>query len=381
MRILLFEDNEDDALFLQEILNGARGGPFHVVRVDRLATGLQRLAQGGIDVVLLDLGLPDSQGLETFLKVHVQVKSAKIPIVLLTGLSDESLAVKAVQKGAEDYLAKGQVTADSLTRTLRYAVERHRRRQAETALRETEVKLQAAREIQQMLFPVAAPPCPGFDIGGASYPAEATGGDYFDYVLLANGCLGIAIGDASGHGFGPALVIAQTHAYLRAFALTHDNVSEILALLNRALRRQTVEGNFVTLQLASLDPRTRTLVVANAGHPSGYILDPVGQVRACLKSSTFPLGVLDYDVPVESHTGILEPGELALFVTDGILEAMSPNETLFGVERTLDVVRTHRAQPARKIVDAIHIAVQDFAEGTGQADDITAVVIKVTGTT
>ena len=122
IRVLLIEDNEDDALIIREILAQATGAPFDLEWADRLATGLARLAKGGIDVVLTDLGLPDSQGLDTCTTVHAQAPD--VPIVVLTGLEDTGLAVQAVQAGAQDYLVKGQIDSNLLVRAMRYAIER-----------------------------------------------------------------------------------------------------------------------------------------------------------------------------------------------------------------------------------------------------------------
>ena len=124
MRVLLIEDNEDDALLIRETLTEAAGAPFTLEWADRLSAGLARLATGGFDVVLLDFGLPDSQGLETLSKVRDQ--APEVPVVVMTGLADEMLAVEAVRAGAQDYLVKGQVTGHLLTRAARYAVERQR---------------------------------------------------------------------------------------------------------------------------------------------------------------------------------------------------------------------------------------------------------------
>ena len=113
-------------------------------------------------------------------------------------------------------------------------------------------ELRIARQIQQKLFPVAPLPLPGLDIAGASFPAEATGGDYFDYIPMRDGSLAVVIGDVCGHGFGPALVMAELRAYLRAFLLTRTDVGEIVGLLNHALADDT--DRFVTLLIAKLDP-------------------------------------------------------------------------------------------------------------------------------
>lgn len=124
MTILLIEDNDGDARLIREALADARDVPFVLERTERLATGLARLAEGGIDVALVDLSLPDSWGLDTFVSAHAQ--APEVPIVVLTGLDDERLAIRAVQKGAQDYLVKGQVDSHLIVRSLRYAIERER---------------------------------------------------------------------------------------------------------------------------------------------------------------------------------------------------------------------------------------------------------------
>jgi signal transduction histidine kinase/CheY-like chemotaxis protein len=148
LRVLLIEDNPGDARLIWEMLTevGATGlaAAFDLECADRLSTGLARLAAGGIDVVLLDLSLPDSQGLDTFAKVHAQVP--QVPIILLTGLDDAALAVKAVREGAQDYLVKRQVDGNLLVRAMRYAIER---KQAEKALERCAVQLHQ-QTIQQL---------------------------------------------------------------------------------------------------------------------------------------------------------------------------------------------------------------------------------------
>jgi two-component system cell cycle response regulator len=129
IKVLMIEDSPGDTRLIQEHLTGARvtgtlAPAFELVVADRLTAGLARLAAGGIDVVLLDLSLPDSQGLDTFVKVQAQMPD--MAVVVLTGLDDEALASQAVQLGAQDYLVKGQIDRNLLGRAVRYAVERHR---------------------------------------------------------------------------------------------------------------------------------------------------------------------------------------------------------------------------------------------------------------
>lgn len=123
IKVLLIEDNPDDARLIYEMLIGKRGGGFALETRDRLSTGLERLTQGGVDVVLLDLSLPDSSGFDTFRAVRE--RTGNVPILLLTGLDDEVFAVAAVHEGAQDFLNKDQVSEYVLTRAIRYAIERN----------------------------------------------------------------------------------------------------------------------------------------------------------------------------------------------------------------------------------------------------------------
>lgn len=122
--VLLIEDNPGDVRLIQEMLKEAKKPLFHLEVVDRLQNGIKRLGQGGIDIILLDMTLPDSQGFGTFEKIHTVVPD--IPIVVMTGLSDETIAMKTVKEGAQDYLVKGQVDSSTLSRVVRYAIERQR---------------------------------------------------------------------------------------------------------------------------------------------------------------------------------------------------------------------------------------------------------------
>lgn len=139
IKVLLVEDNPGDVLLLQEFLQDVTAAVVELMPVEQLDEALNHLARASFDVMLLDLSLPDSQGLETFIKAHNQAKST--PIIVLTGIADETLALKAMQQGAQDYLVKGQVTGDLLVRSMRYAIERQR---IEDALRQSEERFRVA---------------------------------------------------------------------------------------------------------------------------------------------------------------------------------------------------------------------------------------------
>lgn len=144
MRVLLVEDNEDDALLIGETLSGTN---ITIEHAERLSTALEQLANDRFDVVLLDLSLPDAYGLDTIGRILGQAPG--VPIVVLTGLNDEEAAVKAVERGAQDYLIKGQVDGHLVVRALRYAIQRHR---AEETLKERNRELLVLRKISEAIL-------------------------------------------------------------------------------------------------------------------------------------------------------------------------------------------------------------------------------------
>jgi signal transduction histidine kinase len=143
--ILLVEDNPGDRRLICEMLAEARSVPFDLKYAERLQEGLEHLGESRVDMVLLDLGLPDSQGLDTLSKIYAQVP--EVPIVVLTGLDDERLGARAVNKGAQDYLIKGQVDKNLLVRTIRYAIER---KQAEERERQLHLQLNLSTRLASL---------------------------------------------------------------------------------------------------------------------------------------------------------------------------------------------------------------------------------------
>jgi PAS domain S-box-containing protein len=235
-----------------------------------------------------------------------------------------------------------------------------------------------ARTIQQGLLPKAPPVLPGLEIAAASHPTQETGGDYFDFIPMSNGHWGIVIGDASGHGIGAALLVAETRAYLRALALTNADPGQVLDNVNQRLFEDIGTDHFVTLFLGRLDPLTRSLVYSNAGHLPAHVLDSDGAVRLVLPSTGFPLAVVP-DSPFPNSPEVrLEPGDLLFLLSDGIVEAHTGNRPLFGIGRSLEVVQAHRHEPAGEIIAALVHQVRKWS-GSAQADDMTAIVIKVGG--
>jgi serine phosphatase RsbU (regulator of sigma subunit) len=373
--VLLIEDNPGDRLLIREMLAETGDARFELTAVACLGDGLARLAGSAFAVVLLDLSLPDSHGLDTFRAIRAA--HPDVPIVVLTGLDDTTTALQAVEAGAQDYLVKNDVTAARLAHALRYAISRDQRQKGLVqAHRANEQELQVARQIQQRLFPRRSPDLAGFDIHGATYPAVLSGGDFFDYLPLGAARVGIVVGDVTGHGVGPGLLMAATRAYLRAFARTTEDIGEVLRHTNDQLANDT-DDRPVTLILAGLDGAARRLQHTSAGHRAGYVLSDSGVVREQLLATDFALGMDARGRFTPAPPVLLAAGDLVLLVTDGILEAHDGSWKQFGIDRMLEHVAAHRHDSARAIVEGLCAEARRWEKDRPQGDDMTAVVIRV----
>jgi serine phosphatase RsbU (regulator of sigma subunit) len=260
-------------------------------------------------------------------------------------------------------------------RNLRGQVDK--RLSAEQTLRLAESQMAAARRIQEHLLPEGPPSLPGYDIAGASHPAEYTSGDYFDYIPMIDGAWGIVVADVCGHGIGPALLMASTQATLRTLMQTHVELSEIMALANRFLSDASEQDRYVTLFLARLDSLSGVFSYSSAGHPNTYVLNRSGEVKACLSSTSLPLAIdSNAEFPV-GNSVMLERGDAVVLVTDGILESLSPQGEAFSTERVLQVVRESISLSSAEIIKKLFAAARAFSQRKDLVDDITAIVIKV----
>ncbi len=250
---------------------------------------------------------------------------------------------------------------------------------------EMERAMQIARDIQRGLLPKAPPQIEGFEVAGFSQPADETGGDTYDFLALPNGQWMFTIADATGHGIGPALVIASTRAMLRAICLRasrepqqdSSDVSAVLQATNDLLACDLDDGRFVTCFLGLLDPVVATLTFASAGHGPLIFYDKQGDAFHHVSATSIPLGVIDgMDYSETLVHRFTDRGDMAVILTDGFFEAVNPAGEEFGVERVCQLLRKSRGLTPVEMIDVLHVAICDFAAGKPQADDLTAVVIR-----
>jgi serine phosphatase RsbU (regulator of sigma subunit)/anti-sigma regulatory factor (Ser/Thr protein kinase) len=248
-----------------------------------------------------------------------------------------------------------------------------REQAAEAAERERiQQELRVAQLIQQQFLPRELPRLPEWQVAAYYGPARVVGGDFYDFMELDDGRIGIAVGDVTDKGVPAALVMARTHSILRAEAQRFDSPAAILARANELLVPEMPDRMFVTCLFAVLEPATGRLVLANAGHNLPYIRTADGVVE--LRATGLPLGLLP-GMTYEEVEGRIGPGQDVLLYSDGLVEAHSPEREMYGFPR-LQAAMAGEAT-GQDLLDGLLDGLHAFTgSGWEQEDDITLVTLR-----
>jgi predicted ATPase/serine phosphatase RsbU (regulator of sigma subunit) len=246
----------------------------------------------------------------------------------------------------------------------------------EKAFARMQEEVRLAAQIQRNLLPQSSPSIEGYEIAGSNIPAQAVGGDYFDFIQISEDRWAICIGDVSGKGLPASLLMANLQATLRGQTLLDVPPSECLRRANRLLYQSTSPEKFATLFYGILDARRHTLLFSNAGHDNPFVLHN-GRETKRLKTGGIPLGMFE-DFVFEEETISVEPGDLIVMCSDGIAEAMNANEEPFGEERLSAILAQSGRPSPHEVIRKTLEAAKEFTGSTPQSDDMTIVVIRRT---
>ncbi|HEX4283618.1 MAG TPA: GAF domain-containing protein [Terracidiphilus sp.] len=240
--------------------------------------------------------------------------------------------------------------------------------------RQLEKDIAMAREVQLRLLPTAPPDQPHADLAVRFLPARTIGGDLYDFVEYEQGETAIMLGDVSGKAAPAALFAALVSGIMRSAALQRPKAGEMLKMLNDALQERRLDSQYVTMLFAVWHDAKRTLQVSNSG-----AVQPVfcrdGQVLT-VKAEGFPLGMFP-DVSYDEIAVVTQPGDLVVFISDGILDAENSQGEMYGSDRLASVLNADADRPASQIADAILADVTRFQDGKDRFDDETIIVLKV----
>lgn len=247
--------------------------------------------------------------------------------------------------------------------------------------KEISKELEIAGYIQMKLIPEFPPKIEGYDISALTIPNREVSGDYYDFINIDDNYLGIGIADVSGKGIGASLLMANTHGLLHAYALSENNVNDVIFRINNALYEYTESGRFVTMVYGVLDKNKRTFTYSNAGHnypmvyrhskPNPEPLDTGGIILGVMKNASY------HQAEVQ-----LNKGDVIVFYSDGVTEAQNINGEAFGEMRLNNIVleyinNNQNSINAQTLLDQIYNSLCDFILGVPLNDDLTIVILIV----
>jgi serine phosphatase RsbU (regulator of sigma subunit) len=375
--LLLVEDDDGDAFLVQDLLEQAASS-LTVHRAVTLRDALHHLRSVGAAVVLVDLGLPDSEGLGIVRDVVAAAPGAAV--LVLTGLDDEYRGIAALAAGAQDYLVKGQVNAPLLSRSIRYALERKRVDESLRLLVASELRAEENARLERGLLPQPTVHDPRLRVVTRSRPGRhqaVVGGDFFDVVERPDGRLHVVVGDVSGHGPDEAALGVLLRVAWRTMVLAGLPPAAVIPLLGEVLdsERQTDEV-FATAVYLVVEADRRTGQVVCAGHPAPISLS--GGPAAWNLTPGPPVGIDDGEPRLLTHVDLTGRWPLLLF-TDGLVEGRHHDGRL-GEDGLLVVVADELDRDAE--VETLPDRLIDRAEklnGGPLADDVAVLLLDAGG--
>jgi len=235
-------------------------------------------------------------------------------------------------------------------------------------------QLELARNLQSQLFPKEAPHIAGYDIAGICLPTEEIGGDYYDFIPLRRGRLGVAVADISGNGIASALVMTAFRGLLRIHTQSSHKLEKIARAINRQLPEFTAGSQYVTALYALLNPVSEEFIFVNCGHHPPILIHPDGSTTR-LHEHGPALGIIEQvSYPVKKTS--LIPGDIMVLYTDGVVEVTNKEGIEIGYERLKETIHRNRDLPADTLIQLVIQTSRDFSGSQRFPDDFTLVIIK-----
>src|ERR687893_3085166 len=328
-------------------------------------------ASGVVEIDKLDL---DSPALRAMKEADIKVVVPLVSQGELIGLLNLGPRLSQQEYSADDRKLLNDLAPQPAPAVQVAQLVRQQQQQAQERER-IEQELRVARLIQQTLLPKTLPELPGYDVAAYYQPAREVGGDFYDFIDLEDGRLGLVVGDVTDKGVPAALVMATTRTMLRAAAQRLLSPGEVLQRVNDVLVQDIPPNMFVTCLYAILDPGSGRVVYANAGHDLPY-RRRAGRGGAAeeLRARGMPLGLMP-GMGYEEKEMVLQKGESVLFYSDGLVEAHDPHREMFGFPRLQGLVGAHRSGGSSLISFLLAELARFTGEGWEQEDDITLVTL------
>jgi sigma-B regulation protein RsbU (phosphoserine phosphatase) len=382
-KILSVDDELDlELLLTQYFRRKIRKGEYEFFFAHNGIEALQKMLEHpDIDIVLSDINMPEMDGLTLLKKLNDRHNPA-LKVIMVSAYGEMSNIRTAMNNGAFDFAMKPidlddlQVTIDKAISEIAFVKQTQKEH---GQLVDIKSDLALAAEIQLAILPQQFPPFDDLksviDAFASMKPAKDVGGDFYDIIRIDDDHIGFTIADVSGKGVPAAMFMAVSHTLLRLAGKKKTNPVDVITESNNVLAAESFDNMFVTLFYGVMDVRSGTVEYVNAGHNPPYILRSNGTLETITSSKNICLGVIE-DYAYTSDTITLQKGDSIITFTDGVTEACSTTNDLFGETRLEALLPTLSGETAKGLVDKVLQAVHTHAEGAEQSDDITMLTIK-----
>ncbi len=357
------------------------------------------------DIILLDVMMPEMDGYEVCTRLKADAKTRDIPVIFVTAKTEVQDETRGLELGAVDYITKpiSPPVVQARVKThleLKKASEflknqnvilEHRvqeRTNEILKLQQVEFDLRAAKEkvenelniaaqIQKNILPSKFPPYPDrqeFNLYAFMQPARYIGGDFYDFFFIDENTLALVVADVSDKGIPAALFMMVSRTLINSLAVDHRSPSVVLEKANNIMCQNNEAGMFVTVFLAFYDVSSGNLTATNAGHSAALIIESDGNSCEWAHTHGAALGFME-DLPYKEETVNLEVGQALFLYTDGVTEAMSSNDELFGLARLRGILQSKHDLKLDDLCTDIEVSLTEFQKGH-QFDDITMLALK-----
>ena len=383
IKILSVDDENDlELLLTQYFRRKIRKGEydFHFAH-NGLEALTMLLKEKDFDIILSDINMPEMDGLTLLTKIN-EMQNPALKCIMVSAYGDMGNIRQAMNNGAFDFATK-PIDLDDLSVTIEKAIEHIQyiktMQKEHNELTGIKGDLAVAREIQQAILPRIFPPFPEeavhMDIAASVNAAKDVGGDFYDFFRIDDDRIGFTIADVSGKGVPAAIFMAVCRTLIRATGIRGVSPSECITYSNDLLSQESVNYMFVTIFYGIYNIRTGEVTYTNAGHNPPYLMKANGTVEILPMSKDIVAGAIN-GFQFSEETFQLERGDTLLLFTDGVTEAIDPDENEYDNERLKKLLQQCGKLSCKEIVDAVKADVKAFAGDAEQSDDITLMAMK-----
>lgn len=364
--ILLVDDSKLNRAIVKKTLSGSN---IKITEAEDGLIGLELLARGHYDLILLDIVMPNLDGFGFLEKFKDVIKNNFIPVILMTGLDDLNSKIKGLNIGADDFLLKPLNEKELIARvqSLLRLKSAHAQLYEKNELIKKE--LAYARRLQQYIIPRDFSYIKGVSIFGRYLPIADIGGDLYDCYNLPNNQIGVLIADVTGHGIPAALVMSMSKMIFSIYAAEYSSTSLLLSTINAEMRHMLLDMQYVTAFYLIIDPVEGYIKFTNAGHTRPLFYRAGTDKIFALDTNGLFIGITDKPKYEEKKIRV-EKGDRLFLYTDGITELKNPEKVEFGEKRLASFIRANNDKKKDEFCELLLNTLKGYTALDERSDDI-----------